>query len=280
MITIVTDTSAYFRKDEATVLGVRVVPINYSVGRQNYCESFSDQNGDFENLLRGNANRATWHPNMAAFLSCFEEELEKGGEVLCITMSSRLSGAYGTAHMAAKQSNSDRVAVFDSQLTAGGLYLLVKEAKKLADKGFSLRELMKELPVLRERISIAFSVDDMAPLRSSGRIGFVRLSVGTILNIKPILLCKDGAVMSDGVARGSTELIQRLAEKVGGDACEAVISYIGDSRTVTQLYHVVRDTCPHVRLTLQKMGPVLGIHLGVKVIAVSVLAGQDAAWQP
>ena len=271
MITIATDSSSYFKKSEAQEMGINVIPINYTVNGQSYSESFSDRNGDFENLLKGNGDYTTSHPNISAFLSSFEEELQKSNEVLCITISSRLSGAYGTAHMAAKQAESESICVFDSQLTAGGLYLLIKEARTLIDKGLSLGEIMDELPAIRDKITIAFSVDDMAPLRNGGRIGFVRMNVATFLNMKPILLCEDGAVVSDSVAHGNTELIKKLVEKISPDAREAVISYIGDNRMATNLYYVIKETLPNVIITLQKIGPVLGIHLGLKVIAISFI---------
>jgi len=271
MITVVTDSSSYFCKTEAQELGIKVVPINYTVDGNSYWETYSDFNGDFENLLKGSGKFMTSHPNMAAFLSTYEEELRNDNEVLCITISSRLSGAYGTAHMAAKQAESGNIAVFDSRLTAGGLYLLIKEAKKLIDSGKSLQEIMKSLPEIRNRITIAFSVDDMAPLRNSGRIGFVRMSVGTFLNIRPILLCVDGAVVSDTVAHGNAEIIKKLADKVNANAKEVVISYIGDNHLAANLYNVIKKTYADLPVSLQKIGPVLGIHLGLKVIAVSYI---------
>lgn len=271
MITIVTDSSSYLKKSEARELGVRMVPMNYMVNGHNYCESFSDRNGDFESLLRGKGKYTTSHPNLAAFLSSFEEELAKNNEVLCITISSRLSGTYSTAYMAAKQTESKNIAVFDSMLTAGGLYLLIGEAKKLIDSGLGLSALMQKLPAIRDRITIAFSVEDMTPLRNSGRLGFVRMSVGTILNIRPILLCKDGAIVSDNIARGNAELIKRLVQKISINAQEVVISYIGDNRTATNLYNVIKNIHAHLTVKLQKIGPVLGIHLGLKGIAVSII---------
>jgi len=273
MITIVTDSSSYFKKSETQELGIKIIPMNYSIDGKSFNESFSDQNGNFEAALKGNGNYTTSHPNMSSFLSCFEEEIRKGNEVLCITISSRLSGAYGTAYIAAKQLESKNISVFDSLFTAGGLYLLVKEAKKLIEKGLKREEILKELPAIRDKIAIAFSVDDMTPLRKSGRIGFVRMNIGTFLNIKPILLCKDGAVVSDAVARGNTEIIKSFIAKISKDTQEVVISYIGDNRLAINLYHVIKESFPHVVIILQKVGPVLGIHLGLKVIAVSFIAG-------
>jgi DegV family protein with EDD domain len=275
MITIVTDSTSYFKKDEAEQLGIRVIPNNYSINGQSFCEEFSDQNGDFESLLIGADESSTSHANLAAFLQCFEEELQKGNRVLCITISSRLSGAYSTAYAAAKQLEEDsaNICVFDSKLTAGGLYLLIKEAKAkiMAEKETELQELLDILSLQRDKISITFSVDDMTPLRNSGRIGFVRQSIGTILNIKPILMCKDGAVVSDCVAHGDREIIKKLSDKIKEGTTKAIISYIGSNQLASDLYHVIKKMHPEVEVSLQKIGPVLGIHLGLKVIALSVV---------
>lgn len=271
MITIITDSSAYFKKEEAKKAGVRVVPMSYSVNGQSYFETYSDLNGDFETLLSGSGKFTTSHPNFSSFLSCFEEELALGNEVLCITISSRLSGTYSTAYMAARQTESKNIHMFDSQLTAGGLYLLIKEAKKLVDAGIAFPEIMNRLKTIRDKITIAFSVDDMTPLRNSGRIGFVRLSVGTILNRKPILLCKEGVVVADEIARGSTEMMKKLFHKVDQNAKDIVINYIGNERMATSLYNVIKEAFPAAKLKLQKGGPVLGIHLGLQVVAVSFL---------
>ena len=81
------------------------------------------------------------------------------------------------------------------------MYMLVEKARAMALAGASVEEIAEELQDLRSKITIAFSVDDMTPLRNSGRLGIVRQSVGTVLNLKPMLKCVDGAVISDGMAR-------------------------------------------------------------------------------
>ena len=210
----------------------------------------------------------TSQPTPAAFLSVFREELARGNEVLCITLSSRLSGIYNSAALAAKQAG-DRVHVFDSRLTAGGLYLLVRRARELADQGLKIREILAELERLRERITVYFSVGDMAPLRRSGRVGFVRMSVGTILNSKPILLLKDGAVVQDSMAHGTKEIIRILADKIPQGASEVIINYISNNQVASSLYNVIKQKHPDIDIRLSKLGPVLSAHLGLNVIAVS-----------
>ena len=72
-------------------------------------------------------------------------------------------------------------------LAAGGTYLLIQKAAESIRQERSMEEIIDRLMKLRERIGIVFSVSDMGPLRRSGRLGIVRQSVGTVLNIRPIL---------------------------------------------------------------------------------------------
>lgn len=271
MIKIVTDSSSYFRKQEAEELCVRVVPLNYTVGDQNYSESFSDQNGNYIELLKSTSQFSTAHANPSAFLSCFEEELAAGHEILCITISSRLSGTYSAAYLAAKQTESQNISVVDSHLTAGGLFLLLKEAQKLIETGKTLAEITRHLLGIREKITCAFSVDDLTPLRNSGRIGMVRMSVGTILNTRPILLLQNGGIVFDRTVRGNTEIMRALVGKVPPNTKEAVINYIENNKLASDLYNILKERHPQLPIKLQKIGPVLGIHLGLRVVALSVI---------
>lgn len=271
MIKIMTDSSVCVKKWEAEELSLNVIPLGYVVGDQRYFESYTDHNGNFERRLKSGARCTTSSPSIGAFLSAFSEELSRGNEVLCITMSSRLSGTYSAAYMAAKQTESPHIVVFDSLLIGGGLYLLIRAAKKLVEMGVELSDIVKQLIKIRDRITIAFSVDDMKPLRNSGRIGFVRMNVRTILNIKPILLCQEGVVVSDCIARGNVEVIKKFMDKISTAAKEVVVNYIENSSVASNLYNVMKEKYPDLPVKLQRMGPVLGIHLGLQAVAVSFL---------
>ena len=275
MIRIITDSSICCKKADADALGLKIVPICYTINGQVYFETYSDHNGEFEDILKRNFKFSTSQPSVSAFLSVFEEELLEGNEVLCVTISSRLSGTYSGAHAAAKQTQSKQIAIFDSQLAAGGLYLLVKEAKRLIDGGMGLSDIVKKLPEIRDRIAVAFSVEDLTPLRNSGRIGFVRMSVSTILNIRPILLCKGGAIVFDSIARGKADIVEKLANRLTASVKEVVINYIGSSRIATDLYNVIEGRFPNAAMSLQKVGPILGIHLGLQAAGVSFIAGES-----
>ena len=197
MITLVTDSTAYLTKEEADRLKLRVVPMHYTIAGNSYTEGFADENQNFVDKIAANPDLcATAQASVADFVGMFQAIVHQGGEVLCVVISSRLSGAYSSACIAAKAVDAEKVRVVDSRTTAGGLALLLKKAAKLIRQGYPLEDIVAQVKKQREKTGIAFSVEDMESLRKSGRLSIVRQSVGAILNIRPILcLEKDGGAL-------------------------------------------------------------------------------------
>jgi len=269
MIAIVTDSSAHLFREEAEAMGVTVVPMTYSLsGQQTYHEGYMDENGDFEHLVDDNMERLrTSQASYAAFMGVFMELLESGADVLCLTISSRLSGTYGNASMAARDLAPDRIQVVDSLTTSGGLCLMVREARRLLDGGATLQEAASALSALRGSVKITFTVDDIAPLRRSGRLGGVRLSISTILNIRPVLQCMDGSIISTGVVRGRGDQLKTLADSLPKEPCDCLVEGFLADEQMEQLKARV-ESRGH-RAEKRPVGPVLGIHLGRGCLGVS-----------
>ncbi|NLG24841.1 MAG: DegV family protein [Clostridiales bacterium] len=269
MIVIVTDSSACMTRAEADVLGIRVVPMTYYAdGRTLYNESYMDENGQYEALIERSGDRLrTSQATMSAFLSAFDELISEGHEVLCLTISSRLSGTYGNALMAARALNSRGVAVVDSLTTGAGHYMLAREARRMLDVGLTLGQTAAKLKELRARVRTVFSVDDMMPLRRSGRLGSVRLSVSTILNIKPLLTCADGGVVSAGTARGRNEQLRALVSAVGDRPGALIVQHFMAEGAARALEG--RLAAAGHSVVTRKIGPVLGIHLGRGLLGVA-----------
>lgn len=272
MITIVTDSTAYLTKGQAHKLGVSLVPVNFTIDGKSFSESFADQKGRYEALVGEHIFQCTTaHPPISTFLAAFEKELAAGNEVLCIVMSSRLSGTYSSATLAAQELNDQRIAVVDSLSTAGGQYLLVQKARELIDAGMGLHETAARLEEIKKQVGTAFSVDNMDALRRSGRLGLVRQSVSAILNIRPLLTLKDGAIVADGMARGRTEQIKALIAKVPPQAGRVVVEYFGPGVEPKKITAVLKQAGVGADITVSRIGPVLGIHLGLGVVGLAWL---------
>ena len=269
MIAIVTDSSAHLFREEAEALNVTVVPMTYSLsGQQTLWESYMESNGDYEHLVDANMERLrTSQASYASFMGEFLEILESGADILCLTISSRLSGTFGNASMAARDLAPERIQVVDSLTTSGGLYLMVREARRLLDEGKTLTETASILNAMRGCVRIAFTVDDIAPLRRSGRLGAVRLSISTILNIRPVPRCVDGSIISTGVVRGRGEQMKVLVDSLPKEPCDCLVEgFLADEQMAALKAKI--EAKGH-RAELRHIGPVLGIHLGRGCLGVS-----------
>ncbi len=253
MVAIVTDSTAYLSKREAQELSIRVVPMSYTVDGQVFHETYADCNGNFECIINESKySLSTSQAPVSAFLSTFQELLRQGFEVLCLTVSSRLSGTYTSAALAAKALGNEHIVIVDSLSAAGGMYFLIREAKAMAVAGMDLDQIASQLLSLREKISIAFSVDDIDLVRKGRRFGRVRQSMSTMLNRRPLFILQDGAIVSDMMVRGKGEMIRLLAGKVPSGVHEAVIHHI-DRREIA--LGIARSLSGSVRIFVSKRVP-------------------------
>lgn len=268
MIAIVTDSTVYMTEEEAALYGVRVIPLKYNVGGVYYSETFSDCNPRYVRHVFGKNKETcfTEQASISAYLGVFREFLREGYEILCLTLSSKLSGAYRNALVAAQSLETDKIAVFDSRLTAGGLYMLVRKARTFAIAGMALGEITERLTALREHIHIRFSVEDLTYLKRGKRL--THKSASVILNRKPILEVRHGALEVDATARSGYDQIRRLTQDVTRATPSVIIHYVKRSQAVEEVEAYLRRKCPATLVELRPVGPVVGIHVGYAIVGL------------
>ena len=93
MIAIVTDSTVGYSTEEIASRGiVTVVPVNYQIGHSFYEEYASDRNGSFLPLMERQSPCKTAQPSLGNFLRTFQSLVDRGYDVICIVLSSALSG--------------------------------------------------------------------------------------------------------------------------------------------------------------------------------------------
>ena len=168
--------------------------MTYTLDGSTHREHFVEENADYIERIQSAKTLATSQPPIAAYIKTFTELTQAGHQVLCLSISSRLSGTYANEAVCAREIGGGNIRVVDTLTTAGGLYILVRAARELIDAGYSLEETASKIEEMRSSVKTLFTVEDMEPLRRSGRLGPVRQSVCTVLNVRPLLTCREGAV--------------------------------------------------------------------------------------
>ena len=213
------------------------------------------------------------------------EELEKkllprafvysGSAAVVLTISSKLSGTYQSACIAA--ADYDNVYVVDSGTAAIGTGILAEYALTCIDRGMDAAALARELTEKREDVCVLALVDTLEYLKRGGRISKTTALAGGLLNIKPVLTIEKGEILLIGKARGSRQGNNLLVEKIR--ACGGIdfslpilLGYTGLSDALLQKYvadsaALWRDHCGSLEQTL--LCSVIGTHTGPGVVAVA-----------
>ncbi len=269
MIAIVIDSTAYITSREAYLCGIRVVSASYSVDSRMYNEKFIDVPFDERAVYGTNAKCVTYHPTTVDFLNTFRELDSKGLDIICITMSSKLSSSYNSALLAKKYLPNANIRIVDSDLTVAGLYLLAKKARALAKTGYGIDEIEKKLNEVKKRIKIRFTVDDISALIKSKRIAFVRRSMTPVLNYKPIFIFKDGAIYAERSARVGYDRMRKMVSDIPQNAKLVIINYVEQTIAFNALVSYLKLTRPGLVIEMRKVGPVVGINIGKSALSIT-----------
>ena len=256
---------------------VKVVPLTIHFGDREYVSGV-DMNARtfYETLVSSKALPTTSQPTPAAFADVFQKAVEAGDTVVCITISSKLSGTYQSASIAAADFPG-RVFVVDSQTVTLGCGILTEYALQLVDAGMEAQQLAETLLQQREKIHLLALLDTLEYLKKGGRISPTVAFAGGLLNIKPVICVEDGEVKLQGKARGSKQgnslLVQQIEKAGGVDFTRPVmLGYTGLSDELLQRYMV--DSAPlwqgkENQLPVSIIGSVVGTHAGPGAVAVA-----------
>ncbi len=272
MVRIVVDSTAYLPRKLATSWGVRVVPLSYIYAGEMYPDEFvEDLPSARIQMERYVQSAKTSQPAVKAFIAEFSDLRREGHDIVCITLSSRLSGTHSCACVAAKQVDEANIEVVDSLTTAYGMYLMCERAVSMAARGKSKEEIKADLLEMRNRIGLVMTVDTLEPLQRGGRLNMMRQSLSTLFNTKPILTLTNGIVLPRGVSRNTKSAIKDMADMIPGDATRIGIMHVAAFDKLMEFTDRVSTLFPKVRIEPWEIGPVVGIHVGPGTVGVAWL---------
>jgi DegV family protein with EDD domain len=271
-IQVVTDSACDLRPELADDLGLRVVPLTIRFGDEELVDREELSSKEFwDRVVLGPHMPQTAAPSPGAFQTVFEEASDAGMDgVVCINLSSKVSGTYQSARTAADAvSERIRVEVVDSLTLTMGLGLVVIEAANLAKSAASLDELVEKVTDTASRAHVFGVVDSLDFLRKGGRIGGASHLVGSLLSIKPVLDVREGVVEVDSKQRTRARALQYLAQKaVDAGPLERLAVADGRSPDASDVVELLRKAKTENPIEVSDLGPVVGSHTGPASVAV------------
>lgn len=185
-VAIVTDSNSGITQNMAKEYGVYVLPMPFYINEELYYEDITLTQEEFYRFLKSDADISTSQPAPGDVTRLWDELLETYDELVHIPMSSGLSGSCQTSMMLAED-YEDKVFVVDNQRISATMKSTVLDAKEMADKGYSAREIQKFLMDTKFDSSIYVMLDTLYYLKKGGRITPAAAALATFLQIKPVL---------------------------------------------------------------------------------------------
>lgn len=277
-IAIITDSTADIPAELQKKYGIEVVPLNVIFGDEVYKdgEDITSQ-GFFETLPTAKVHPRTSQPSPGDFHSVYTEALKSHDAIISLHISSHLSGTFQSAVMASQMIEGASITVIDSRTASLGLGLAVIAAAIGRNAGKSHEEIVAAAHHVIGRQVLMLSVETLEWLQRNGRIGKASALLGSLLNLHPVLRIEEGSITPHAKIRGKmTKVLHSLVDSAGefvphGSKVQVAIVHANCPERVEELSKLLAAAYKIDELTVNQIGPVIGVHVGPGAIGVIVV---------
>lgn len=278
---IVMDVSGDISEDFAAKMGIKFVPMQYSLGdemRTSYGIESADVLKKFYDGQRNGDLTKTSQITPYMYEEFFTPIMEEGYSVLYMSLSSGLSATYNSACLAKqilkeKFPNLDLYPV-DTLAATGGIGLLAERAVQNKEKGMPIEDNYNDIINIRPKLRHWLLVQDLMYLKRGGRVSATKAVFGSMLNIKPILkLDEVGKLQTIEKKRGNKAAVKQLfdyfVESYNPATGNTVYICDGDCRDLANdLANMIKEKYPEVIIKQTTLCPIIGAHTGPGLVVI------------
>jgi DegV family protein with EDD domain len=273
-IKIVTDSTADLPRELAEDLGITVVPLYVRFGNETYRDRVDISEDEFyQRLLNDPIHPSTSQPTPQDFANVYEKLSQQADGIISIHISDKLSGTCNSA-LRGKEivATECPIEVIDSEMVSMGLGLIAAKAATIASSGKDLQRVVEEVKQLIPETHVWALFDTLKYLAMGGRIGKAKELLGSILNIKPILLVKDGEMAPATQARSRHKGIDLLYDFASDftDIQDLAVMYTTTLDEAKALASRLSAIFNREQIKIARLGPALGVHAGPGALAIAL----------
>ena len=214
MFHIVTDGAADMPAGWEKEYDINIVPINIQFGEQTYLGGVDLSNEDFYRLVDESGKiPKTSQPSPFQFKEFYQRVAKAGDTILSMHVTSKLSGTFESAVTAARELAEEyNIIPFDSEAGSAALGMMCREARLMERAGVDIQQIVERMCQIRRNIQIILTLDKLDYARMSGRVGTMQAALASMLNVKPIVVLKEGVLDMAERVRTRSKAIDRVLE--------------------------------------------------------------------
>jgi DegV family protein with EDD domain len=275
-IRIITDSTCDIPLEQQRSLGIDIVSLSVIFDGEKFTDGVDLKKDEFyEKLAKSENLPTTSQVNPDGFHDLFKGYIDSGDDVIGIFISSKLSGTCQSAEIVKQMLSSDKIFIADSRNATFGLALLVYQAIRERDAGFTAKQIYDNLMRLRGSIKFYAVVDTLKYLKMGGRLSSSAAILGGMLNIKPLVSVIDGEVKSPGKARGQNAAFSSILEKMKEEIPDTnypIVSGHSNAPKIMDDFHKVIASAGIIPDYTCEIGCVIGTHAGPGCVGLAYIS--------
>jgi DegV family protein with EDD domain len=274
-IALVTDSSSDLPKEIIEKYNIHTIPLKIIYKDREYNDGVDITPEEVYERFADEVPKTSM-PSQHDIITLFDKLKAEGyKKILSIHLSCNLSGTVDVVRMVSKQYEDIEIEVIDSKSVSIGVGMLVHEAAKLISQKLPMSEIKDALYKAKDKISVFYCIPVLDYLRKGGRIGLVAATLGTIMDMKPIIsVNKDGRYYSHAKVRGRKKSLEKLTEIVMDliDGQKVNVSvYHGAAREEALKIKAIIEKLPNVQeILFGQIGPAMVVHTGPGLVGIAV----------
>ena len=281
-----TDSGAGSTPDEGKELGIKVVPMPFRMGEEEYFEDINMSREEFFQRLLWGESVSTSQPSMESVMEAWDELLTEYDEVVHIPLSSGLSGSTQTAIMLSQdEPYLGRVFVPDSRGVSVTQRMHCIFAKSLGESGYNGKAIQEILNHATGENGIYIGVQNISYLKRGGRITPMAAAIGTLLQIKPVLAINEGGKLDsykkvrtekqvkEAIIEGLHQTLQRLGDPEAKE-CHIAIAYTDNKEQAKNFREQLKAEFPNryeEEIVVRPLSLLISCHIGENGLGAAVI---------
>lgn len=263
MIKIITDSTAYIPEEYLKENNITVIPLRVLMGEEEFDEGLpGSYEVFFEKFTKNKVFPKTSQPSLTQFIDIYNSVIDNRDEAIVFTISCTLSGTFSVANLAKEQCKApEKITVLDSQNCCQTTWGFIMETVDMIKAGKSREEIVEELSKLQVGSQITFVPDSLEYLKRGGRIGKVSATLGSLLQIKPVLTFRQGTLECAKKTIGIQKAISDVIGSIPKNIKRLFIIHIANSKFFELLKTKIKGMF-NVPTYEGEIGPVVAAHIG------------------
>ncbi|CDD35780.1 putative uncharacterized protein [Roseburia sp. CAG:309] len=279
-VCIITDSNSGITQKESKELGIVVIPMPFYINEVQHFEDIDmTQEQFYEALMDEKTEVSTSQPSPDTIMQTWKEQLEEYDEIVHIPMSSGISSSCSTAMMLAQEDEFEgKVFVVDNQRISVTQRRSVQQAKELAERGYSAKEIHDILFRDKFQSSIYIMVNTLKYLRKGGRLTPAVAAIGTVLRIKPVLQIQgeklDSYAKVKTLKQAKTTMLKAIRsdfeKRFSEEEMEIDIAYTYDKAEADKFKEEILEEYPNAQVYMDPLSLSVSCHIGPGALAVAL----------